>query len=683
MKFTLLIAFLFVFSTAVVVAEDQQEPTDTRLDQKVTYQAKGELMHKVIEDLANKTGVYMECGTSSKDWQVRDRKITIFVKDMPLKDLQQSIADLMNFTWARGAKEGVYTYRIFQDLKSKKEEENMRTRDKEEKVKKLQAKRKAALETIDKISSLSPEEIEKLKTEEPFSYFLAKEPIGKSMAQMIQSVPEIRNALAEGTEFTLDLAQAPPVVADAAKTFMKSYYDIEKRMMPPDADYHRQTPEIPDSMQNYQIVINSGLENYSDAPMSPMGEAFLGIISIQSSASMDVDVEEVEVDFDSEDTYFGSADMPLFDPNSRFAKMVGEALIKVSEGMPPDMVDESFGEQSMIEMMNAEEEKPEPLPDDPALEKTVKLEQPKQDIQETPDMPDPSDIQDMPGMPDMLELPALIEQFAKQSDFQYISDHFTGLSDMYAFMMAGEQMKKEDKLGSLLQSTATIFGKRIKLADKLITFKDKIWYEKRAWEIPQASLERWREGCKNDTLTINDFIDMACLTDGQIDNTLTYDESLSSISWELKFNRNILRLYSTLTAAQKKALQAPEGLAPSMLTANQWPYFEQLIESDENYGIDEDISELLKSGADMALMLEVNPEFTEYVFTLENRSAVPDPETGEVDTFAGYWSIDISTNYDEYEDYEDFEFDPDSYDSETYDEDAPMPGSYEDDAGSN
>ena len=72
----LAVAALTVASSTLAWSETK-EPADPRLDQKVTYQAKGQLLHKVLEELSEKTGVEMLCGVNARNWQVRDRKVTI------------------------------------------------------------------------------------------------------------------------------------------------------------------------------------------------------------------------------------------------------------------------------------------------------------------------------------------------------------------------------------------------------------------------------------------------------------------------------------------------------------------------------------------------------------------------------------------------------------------------------
>ena len=75
-------------------AEDTPKP-DTRVAEKITYQAKKKTVLAILTDLTELTGVTLKAGYNTKDWQVRDRKMNIFAKDIPLAQIMNSIACLL------------------------------------------------------------------------------------------------------------------------------------------------------------------------------------------------------------------------------------------------------------------------------------------------------------------------------------------------------------------------------------------------------------------------------------------------------------------------------------------------------------------------------------------------------------------------------------------------------------
>ena len=96
---------------------------DERLAQEVTYEAGQERLHTILKDLSDLAGVTIRCGTSTKDWPVRDIPLTICVKKMPLGKLMQAIADTSHTVIKSESQEAdePLRYRFARDLKTKEE----------------------------------------------------------------------------------------------------------------------------------------------------------------------------------------------------------------------------------------------------------------------------------------------------------------------------------------------------------------------------------------------------------------------------------------------------------------------------------------------------------------------------------------------------------------------------------
>lgn len=571
------LTILLVSSSALFAQEAKPSDTpDPRLDQKVTYQAKGQLLHRVLAELTEKTGVIMTCGKNEEDWQVRDRKVSIAVKDMPLKDLQQQLSKLLRFTWARGSKDGQPTYRLFQDLKSRREEESFRTAAKEAQEKKMIERRQSAITAIEKLENLTPEQLESLKAESPMLYVLAKEPVGKGMLQLMRALPEAKSAFVNGGEYQIGLSNAPSETIDAARAYVNGIDSLIQQLDP----RHRSVfGGLADNIENARVTVVNG----GSSEMNILGgdDMFFGMLSVEAEG-------------------FPEAGIPLIDPTSPIANAMGKMLIKMMEGS--SMMDLSGEFQTEMEKafneMVKSDEPDEPLPDDPDFEKLVKLEL------------KPSD-----------RLPEIIEELAKKTDMQVFSDHFASM------MPAPSISQEEQKLGKLLKSIASAYGKQFKKTGNTIVFTDRKWFEKRAWEVAENILEYWRTAIKNGSLQLDDLVWMACLTDEQIMNTLMTDEKIRSITGQLMPNKHLLRLYAVLTESQKLSMKSQNGLDPQELTEQQWPYFEYLIGGG---GRSRNTPKFTPK-TPMALFLTEDEKNGAYTFTLKDLSPAEDedPEEGE------------------------------------------------------
>lgn len=577
--FTAILAAIFLTCAVVSVAEETVTP-DPRLDQKVTYQAKGQLLYKVLGELTEKTHVKLTCGKNEKDWQVRDRKVSIFIKDMPLKDLQKTMAALLHFTWAKGVDktDNQPTYRLFQDLKQRKEEAALRDNTAAEEAKKQAEQRKTALSELEKLDSLTPEEIEKLKTDEPFLYVLAKGDLGKGLSQMLKTMPDIGSAIADGKETSLQMSKMTPQAVEAARTTVQGYESLFKKLSR-SGDTESRFSNVYDHMYDAKISVKN--------PPDGMGTDVM-------SRGM---IGTLEINVEGEPT----CHLPLIDPRSPIANVFGKVIMKLDQGMSIEQIGPAM--QAEFKKVMTEQSKlenpDEKLPDDPALKKVINLEAPKQ-----------------------LTLANILEEFAKKSDLQLISDQFVNNRSQSISMT-------ERAVGDILKDISAVYGKSVQMAGNLVVLQDKKWFIKRNWEIPDAWMTLWKEKSEKPGLGFDDMVAMACLTDDQINNTLRNDEVLGKFSWNMTTNRHILRLYAVLTDAQKKALVSPAGLDVSTLTDDQYPYFEYMLSKlDEDRVTQHPPTTLLMS----------NPEGS-FEFRLASKQPIENGAT--TNDIVGIWRIDL------------------------------------------
>jgi hypothetical protein len=113
---------------AVAAAQEAQKReaaiVDTRLFRRVTLAEKGVALEDLCARLAKQTGVALQASRG-----LRDEKATVFVKNVPARDVLRAIARLFGYYWARAGEEGAYRYELAQALRSRLQEEEMRSRD--------------------------------------------------------------------------------------------------------------------------------------------------------------------------------------------------------------------------------------------------------------------------------------------------------------------------------------------------------------------------------------------------------------------------------------------------------------------------------------------------------------------------------------------------------------------------
>jgi hypothetical protein len=124
---------------------------DARLDQKVSVTAWAEPLEDLLAQLSRQTNVQL----LFEGCDVGDQRVHVILNDQPLRRVQTLLAEDLDLYWRRERKGAAYRYVIFQDLRSRKQEAELRSRAREqfeEGVRRL----------VDSLK-LTPEQIEKLR----------------------------------------------------------------------------------------------------------------------------------------------------------------------------------------------------------------------------------------------------------------------------------------------------------------------------------------------------------------------------------------------------------------------------------------------------------------------------------------------------------------------------------------
>jgi hypothetical protein len=506
-------------------SEAQSGETDERLAQKVSYEATRKAVLSILEELSVKSGVSLRAGYSKFDWQVRDRKMNIYSKDATLADLMNSIAHVMKFRWSKEKlKDGKFVYRLYMDRKSLLDEEARRARDEGRRAAVEAEKRQKALESFQALGDLPPEAVAELRKENPFKYFIAKSGLGKSLGAFMGELPAVMQALTSGQPMTMPGSALSAQGRTAAVQAMRDLWRFESMIGGRTTPFPEEVASA--ATDQLSINVNSRLDSIRQSQDAMF---MLGQVEMRCG--------DTRVRFD------------IVDPDSHMARAVGQMLVEAEEtGRSFNDVERSV-ESLFTDATMADVKREDPAearverPDDPSLRAKVKVS-PKS-----------------PGLPGMQSA------LADASGFGVVSDSFVQLFGQPV------PTDKAMELGELLDKIGEGYRYDWDKRGSVIEFRDKKWFNKRAAQIPEAWIERWRKTLKDTgTLELDDLVQICGLTLEQFQQTIVGDNVLiaSDVAGVYYGGRDILKLYGTLSDFQRSAVFAESGLDLKLLNPEQW-----------------------------------------------------------------------------------------------------------------
>lgn len=507
-----------LLSARMLLADDAVLRDDSRLDQKVTLHVDGTAISAVLEQLQASSGVTMAAGLNDSDWSTRDRKVIVQVADMRLGDLMQQLSQVLHFHWSKGSADGKANYRLWQEKQELSEEESLRASGDSAQSKEARDKRENALADMVNLGSLSSSDAAGLKTADPWRYVLATEPLGRDVASLMSSFPEARNAFVQGTQASFAVSEMPAQFQETVRRIAQSY-DSLTRSIGASEDH---SPLL-SKFDKLQVTINQRTPGAGDSS-AVMSGSILGRISI----GLGLD----------------SFEIPLFDPASAMGKALGKAIISLKGGASADVVGKQL-EADMTAAAKASETaaSTRDITSDPSLKAKYKLVE--------------------SGVPGAATLPTTLKLLALKTKLNIISDYFAGLAPVFD--------GSEKPLGEHLEAIHRLYGSNWTKSGSVVAFRDKEWFNKRAWAVPEVWMKYWADRGKiNSGLLLDDLMQIGNLRDEQIDHTVMTDANLVHLgAGEAARNRQILRFYGGLTADQQKQL-AGSKLEAASLTDDQW-----------------------------------------------------------------------------------------------------------------
>ncbi|MGQ9456164.1 MAG: hypothetical protein ACUVRS_01535 [Armatimonadota bacterium] len=532
MRFISIILALLVLTSSTSKAqsttEREEDPLvglqDPRLEQPIDFAADGVRIAEVLAKISKLAGVTLVAGVDDNDWMVYDRKVVVYVKNTKLGKLMRELATVLRFRWKRIGNGPQWEYQLWQDQYQRAEEESLRASTEDAEKKRLREKRENILADIANLISLAQAESSSLKSTDPWRYVLATEPLGRELVNFINSCPDVRDALIQGYETTFPVATLPSAIRDTVRNLAKSY-DSLLRSIGASEDHSDLVSEI----DRLQITINP--RSQPEQQVSFLAQSILGQIRITGSTN--------------------HLDIPIIDPSSQIARALGTAIVSLKSGVAKDEVARQL--QSDLISTTKSEEKKSPdrdITSDPALRRRIILY----------------------SVPTVTTYQAALQLLAEKTGFNIVSDYFISRP---VSIEGGEKT-----IGEYLEMIRNLFGANWEKSGDTIRFRDKEWFRKRAWEVPQVWIDYWiARGDMNDGLQFQDLVQIARLRDEQIDNTIMLNPTLVNLgAGDAARNRYILRFYSLLSDEQRTALTTTQ-LEATTLNDEQWETLRKALAS--------------------------------------------------------------------------------------------------------
>ncbi len=526
------------------------DPADPRLDKKITLEVSDTKLDDVAKSLTELSGITVTAGTGARDWKVREQRVTISAKDVPVGTVMDQLTKLHSFYLSREGKPGEWTYMIWQDKKSRDLEAEMLNAENEAEAGRATKTRQATLDLAKKAADMTPEEARKLRDKDPNLAYLGGTKSGRAYSQIFNSLSQTdMDLMLRGRRISIPFSSLSPQLQksamDTTKIGLAGLMDGRTKDLTP-----------------LQLVI-SPLRGDIASELVSMGVG--GAIALMGLPPGGLDVGYF-------DPILGAGDpMSIYllsKPDSKFGKAFAGAMFDIEQGVPKEQVmkalDSMFqDDQDMAEASAQESPTEKTPPTDPELTREVDL----------------GKLTTGSGNPqDALSANAVaVHEIAKATGCTVMLEAFTKPAAVSTYLKPGKQPFYKILIG--LEKA----GYEWKSEEKTLRIRPNDWAVRRSWCIAESTIAYWRERLeKQGCFTIEDMAAMFLgLTDDQIMRTLRRDPDVSyaiGISGDRGDHElSVLRLYATLSPSQKASLSTREGLWFSNLSDKQWDYIAPVL----------------------------------------------------------------------------------------------------------
>lgn len=485
---------------------------DSRLAQRIDFEARRKTVSAILSELTVKTGVRLYSGYNNNDWQVHDRKMNIFAKDITLAALMNSIARVMNFKWTKNKNADPITYRLImdrtmllrQDTAQRKKDRNLAS----------------MFNGISAAAKCSPAELAQLRGQNPYLYALASTGTAAALNDLFNAFPAAKDAITEGYQLQIGFLDTPTSKRHILLDLMRGVSGMS-------ALQKRNTGISPDAISadgSVGLIINLSPSQLGSIYMDYGDDSLDRVVSDGLYLSTPTDKHIVNRWRTALNDYYGVADTGSTTASDRQSNDEEETL--------PSKSTDAVLRQDMTE---------------PLLEKKATLR-----INKT-------------MRHSYLSLADYQSALAEAMGVSVVSDDFGIRGDSLGF--AGGEIALEAFLKNYCWSFQYDWG----LQDGIIELRDKNWFDKRSLQIPEAKLEKLRKAAiKNHKLSMDDLAGIGLVSQKQYEMNLEEDAILDCPDLEFVLSRQFewLEFYLLLSDDQRAALFS-DGIKFSDLNERQ------------------------------------------------------------------------------------------------------------------
>jgi hypothetical protein len=436
MRFALLLALLAFAAPISAQAPEDAQPAD---EPKLGIEIENARVRDALTKINEVTG---EEHTS--EGFVGDLSVSIFVHDPSPEKIRAAMKDLLYLHWRERDRDGKTQYVLWQDGRGRALQQQLANQLAAERS--PQRYHQSLIEAYDKAATLDKAGLEKLKKEEPFAYIMATTPAGRGLRDLLVYLgPDAFAAVGPGEHYEIPYSQLTPDGQYAVRQFGLSMRGFLSSFMPEmtreagDVDWSKVEVQI-DGPQEEEMPDGSGTVHFG------------GGVGLNGPGT-------------------SGMEFPLLDPYSPEARAIARTILRVMGGeLPPEEADKEF-EAALVSEWNrgkaaaqrsaASERK---IPEE--LQRVVEI-----------------DLGDGPGRKSFEAFPGIL---AKAAGVDVYADAYPDPRWTNVAAFGGSR-----PLWKTLDLVAANARREWTYEDGAIILRDKRWYEKRAWIVPEAWFKRW------------------------------------------------------------------------------------------------------------------------------------------------------------------------------------------------
>lgn len=441
--------------------------------------------------------------------------------------------------------------------------------------KKLTKEREDCMAGFEALSGLSSDEYEALKIKDPVFYMQAKFGWGEFLPQLFAQVPAARDAWLAGEELPVSISALSPELQSSLQRALATICSTYSRIS-------GASVVAPPDISNATFMINrgQGALGYQSA------SKILGSVSVLAG-QMGINSDFVSSDSETMKRFANKVIAAMEDPevkvdmeqiNKDAAQEIAQERTDLREDTSNNNGEGTPKRTDLGEPLNVH-------PEDPSLLKKVKLAAEGETFAD------------------------ILIALAKASGLAVVSDNFT------AQPVGGAFPDSETELKAILDKIESGCRYNWDKQANVLEFRDRDWFRKRAAQIPDAWLEKWRkEFIETGTLDIAHLSQISALSNEQYWTNILSDDVLGGmyLANVISLHRRLFAFYACLNQTQQSALFTKRGVDLAVLNSDQKPVADKLL------GISPTSFKTPGSLTEISGVKKANGKYWEYTFTVKS-----------------------------------------------------------------